>query len=65
MYNALYIHLAEKNIIFCEQFGFWADCSTDHTIIEIVDEITNDFMENKNTVGVFIDFSEAFDTVNQ
>ena len=59
IYNELYIHLAEKNI-FCEQFG-----STDHAIIEIVDEIANDFMENKNTIGVFIDLSEAFDTINQ
>ena len=52
MYNELYIHSAEKNI-YCEQFCFWADGSTDHTIIEIVNEI-NYFMEN-NTVVVFID----------
>ena len=64
-YNELYIYLAEKNILFCEQIGFWAGCWTDHAIIEIVDEITNDFMENKNTVGIFIDLSEGFETVNQ
>ena len=64
MYNELYIHLAEKNITFCEQFGFWADRSTDYAIIEIVDEI-NYFMENKSTAGVFTDLSESFDTVNQ
>ena len=57
--------MPDKNIISCEQFGFWADRTTDHAIIGIVDEITNDFMKNKNTVGVFIDLSEAFDTVNQ
>ena len=64
MYNELYIYVAENNI-FKKQFGFWADCSTDYAIIEIADEIVNDFMENKNTVGVLIDLSGTFDTVNQ
>ena len=53
MYNEPYLHLLEKNYIFCEQFHFGADRLTDHTIIEIIDEITNGFMENKNTVGVY------------
>ena len=59
MYNKLYIHLAEHNIFFSEQVGFWADHVTDHTIIEIVDEITNAFIKNKHTMAVFIDFLEA------
>ena len=59
MYNTLYIHLAEDNIFFSEQVGFWADYVTDHAIIEIVDEITNIFIENKYTIGVFNDLLEA------
>ena len=65
MYNELYIYVAENNIIFQKQFGFWAEFPTDYGIIEILDEIVNDFMENKNTVGVFTDLSGTFDTVNQ
>ena len=65
MYNELYIYVAENNIIFQKQFGFWDEFPTDYAIIEILDEIVNDFMENKNTVGVFIDLSGTFDTVNQ
>ena len=59
MYNELYIYLADHNIFFSEQVGFWADHLTDHAIIKIVDEITNVFIENKYTIGVFIDLSEA------
>ena len=59
MYNKLYIHLAEDNIFFSEQVGFWADHVIDHAIIEIVDEIANVFIENKYTIGVFINLLEA------
>ena len=59
MYNELYVHLAERNILFSEQVGFWVDHVTDHAIIEIVDEMANVFIENKCTIGVFIDLLEA------
>ena len=59
MYNELYIHLAEHNISYSEQFGLVFG------IIEIVDEITNGFMDIKYTIGVLIDLSEAFDIINQ
>ena len=59
MYNELYIHLAERSILYSEQFGLVFG------IVEIVDEITNGFMEIKCTIGVFTDLSEGFDTVNQ
>ena len=48
-----------------EQFGFWARHSTDCTLIEIADRITNGFMESKCTIGVFLDLSKVFDAVNQ
>ena len=60
MHNKLYIHLPEHNVLFSEQFGFWEGHSTDNAIIETVDEITNGFMENKYTIGVFIDLSKTF-----
>ena len=49
MYNELYIHLADHNILFSEQFGFWDGHLTDHAVIDIVDEI-NGFMEIKYTL---------------
>ena len=59
MYNKLYIHLTEHNILYSEQFGLVFG------IVDIVDEITNGFMEIKFIIGVFTDLSEGFDTVNQ
>ena len=59
MYNELYIHLAERSILYSEQFGLVFG------IVEIVHEIANGFMEIKYTIGVFADLSEGFDTVNQ
>ena len=46
-------------------FRFWDGDLTDHALIEIVDRITNGFMESKNIIGVFIDLLKAFDAVNK
>ena len=54
MYNELYIHLAEHNILYSEPFGLVFGN------VENVDEITNSFMEIENTIGVFIDLWEGF-----
>ena len=64
MYNRLYNFLREHNLLYDKQFGFQASHSTDHAIIELTNQIYNSFNENKFTLGVFIDLSKAFDTVN-
>ena len=38
--------------------------STDHAVIELTNEIYQCFDKNLSTLGVFIDLSKAFDTVN-
>ena len=64
MYNRLYTFLCKHNILYKKQFGFQAGHSTDHAIIHLVNEILQSFNENKYTLGVFIDLSKAFDTVD-
>ena len=64
MYKRLYKSLQENKILCCKQFGFQAGHSTDHAIIQLVDQIYENFEENKYTLGVFIDLSKAFDTVD-
>ena len=54
----------ENNILYNKQFGFQKSTSTDHAILELVDELRQSFNENKFTVGVFIDLSKAFDTID-
>ena len=46
------------------QFGFRCQHSTEHAIVEQADKILNGFLEEKYTLGVFIDLSKAFDTVD-
>ena len=64
MYNRLYDFITKNNILYKKQFGFQANHSTDHAIIQLVDQICDSFNNNKFTLGVFIDLSKAFDTVN-
>ena len=64
MYNRMYKHLQENNILYPKQFGFQKFHSTDCAIAQLIDQIFNSFEENKFTLGVFIDLSKAFDTVN-
>ena len=64
MYNKLYEYLTKNNVLFYKQFGFRKGHSTEHALIELVNRIYDSFDENKDKLGVFIDLSKAFDTVN-
>ena len=64
MNNCLYIFLLENNILYQKQFGFQNAHSAEHTILQLVNRITEAFSQAKNTLGIFIDLSQAFDTVN-
>ena len=64
MYNRLYNYLNENEILNDKQLCFRAGHSTEHAILELNDQASNAF-DNKNFVlGVFIDLSKAFDTVD-
>ena len=64
MYNRLYKHLSNLKILYPKQFGFQKDHSTDHALLQLVDQIYESFERNEYTIGVFIDLSKAFDTVD-
>ena len=64
MYNRLYKSLIENNILCSKQFGFQNGHSTDHAVVQLVDQIIESFENNKYTLGVFIDPLKAFDTVD-
>ena len=64
MYNRLYKYLKENNILYKKQFGFQKNHSTEHAIMQLADQINNSFENNQYTLGVFIDLSKAFDTVD-
>ena len=64
MYNRLQKYLKEQNILYDKQFGFQTGHSTKHAIVQLVDQTYEAFEKNEYTLGVFIDFSNAFDTVD-
>ena len=64
MYNRLYKYFHENSILYDKQFGFQKNNSTDHAILKLSDFICNSFENKDFTLGVFIDFSKAFDTVD-
>jgi hypothetical protein len=64
MYNRILSFIDKHNLLYSNQFGFRTKHSTSLALSILVDQITTSFTEQKSTVGVFLDFSKAFDTVN-
>ena len=57
-------YLDGNNIINENQFGFRASHSTSHALINAAENLYKSLDNDLHTLGIFIDFSKAFDTVN-
>ena len=64
MYDRLYSYLTENKILFKKQSSFRSGHSTDHALLELIDQICECFDEKKYFLGIFVDLSKAFDTIN-
>ena len=64
MYDRLYNYLNENEILNDKQSGCQAGHSTEHVILELIDQVSNGFDNNNFVLGVFLDLSKAFDTVD-
>ena len=63
MYNRLYKFLVENNILYQKQFGFQNAHSTEHAILQLVNQITEAFSQGKYILRTFIELFKAFKTV--
>ena len=63
IYNRLYDYLTAMNIIYSRQFGFRKMHSTSHAVNYSVNRILSETEHKKHVIGIFIDLSKAFDTI--
>ena len=64
MHTRLSKFLENNNILFEKQFGFRKKHSTNHALVDIVEQIKKKLDNKTYTCGVFVDLEKAFDTVN-
>ena len=63
IYSRMYNFLNETNQLFISQYGFRAKHACDHAISELLGEIVKNHQLGKYTVGIFLDLSKVFDTL--
>ena len=64
MHNRLYNFLTEHNILAMNQFGFRKNYSTFLALMDLVDNISKNIDERNYSIGIFLDLSKAFDTID-
>ena len=64
MYNRLINFINIHGLLYEYQFGFQKDCSTYMALISLMEKISMALDNGEYVIGVFLDFSKAFDTVD-
>ena len=64
MYNRLFDYINDNQLLYKHQFGFQKGKSTAMALMLLIDKITESIEKGEIVLGVFLDFSKAFDTVD-
>ena len=64
IYNKLFDYLVHCGTLFESQFGFRKGHNTTHATLDFVKAVEDALEKGKFAVGVFVDLSKAFDTIN-
>ena len=64
MYKRLFNFINKNNILFKHQFGFREGYGTSLALIYLIDKINQAINNGEFVIGVFLDLTKAFDTVN-
>ena len=64
IYKRLYKFLDTFNFLNSNQYGFRKSHSTDLALVQLYDKITDAIANKEHVIGVFMDLSKAFDTLD-
>ena len=64
VYNRFIEFIERLEILYCCQFGFRKNHSTALSLINLINKIAESIDRNEVTIGVFLDLSKAFDTLD-
>ena len=64
MYNRLITYINQNHLLYNLQFGFQKGKSTHMALITLIDNISEALDNGDFVIGVFLDFSKVFDTVD-
>lgn len=63
IYKQLYDFIQVKNIISKHQYGFQCGKSVESALLQVKEKILSNFEQRYFTVGIFLDFRKAFDSI--
>ena len=64
IYDKIFQFVNESDLLYKFQFGFRTYFNTTMALITLIDKIVNGIHNNEMTLGTFLDFSKAFDTID-
>ena len=64
IYSRLYSFFTAMNVIYDRQFGFRKSLSTTHAINYSINKILSEIETKNHVIGIFVDLSKAFDTID-
>lgn len=63
LYHRISHFCSQENIITKQQYGFQKKKSTEQALLSIKDKIIDNFEQRSYTLGIFLDFKKAFDSI--
>ena len=64
MFNRIYSFISMHDILSHNQYGFRPGHSTELALIDVIDKLCTKLDNKKISVGIFLDLSKAFDTID-
>ena len=64
IFERLYSFMVSQNLMTSCQFGFWKGHSTSHALNYSINHIKEALKKKNHVLGIFIDISKAFDTID-